>query len=346
MPVSSAYGGTVFSGWGGAPTDRDLQSRREMALLKELEEQAKLAEFERRKADPLENAKMGSLARRFQTRRGVREELDAPSAFTPEALGFTPASMASHAPTQPIRQIRRAAPDVVPAPSGREPVTTQFGTSPQRVGRIRRFTDQGVLFTDPDAAMNAEQRARLLSGPLQAAITSQGDVNVAAIKAGIPDLSAAALDRVAGADASLNTLKALEDALPTVERALGPLGGRMAGAQLVIPGLPVDKDFARFDANTATLKNSIVKAITGAQMSEPEAKRIMSQVPLITDKPDRWREKAAATRTNLSFLRNRVMQLSGAPPSAMLPEDTIGGSGGGQEFDFVPGKGLVPRGAR
>lgn len=80
---------------------------------------------------------------------------------------------------------------------------------------------------------------------------------------------------------------------------VGPIQGRVNAAQNTIPFVPVNKQFASFSADSATLRNAIIRAITGAQMSQPEAERIMSQIPSETDKPDVWNAKAASTRANL-----------------------------------------------
>jgi hypothetical protein len=47
-----------------------------------------------------------------------------------------------------------------------------------------------------------------------------------------------------------------------------------------------------------------------------EAKRIKQQIPLLTDKPQLWEAKAAATEQNLTFLYQRMLQIAGATPGA------------------------------
>ena len=118
-------------------------------------------------------------------------------------------------------------------------------------------------------------------------------------------------EMIAGADASIHSLGKLETLLPSVESRLGPLMGRLSAYGLKTPGVSADPNFATFNAETATLRNATIKAITGAQMSEPEAQRIREQIPDVSDKPEVWRAKATATRDNLSFLRQRLVALSG-----------------------------------
>lgn len=130
-------------------------------------------------------------------------------------------------------------------------------------------------------------------------------------------LPAALAERVASAQTSMATL----DRLRQLYRPeyIGPLAGRQNQFIQGMPGMSADQGFAEFSAETATLKNAIIKAITGAQMSEPEAKRIMQQVPDVTDKPEVWIAKAASTERNLKELMARTLQL-GTGRSDLMPD--------------------------
>ena len=71
MPQALIKGGRFLSGYipyGAGPTSRDLELRERMALLRELEAQARLAEEEARMADPLEKAKAEATVRQFGQR--------------------------------------------------------------------------------------------------------------------------------------------------------------------------------------------------------------------------------------------------------------------------------------
>jgi len=129
-------------------------------------------------------------------------------------------------------------------------------------------------------------------------------------------------ERVAGARASVGNLDRLEtmmgDSKKNIPSLIGPGSGRLNILGQKIPGIPVNEDFASFAAETATLKNAIIKAVTGAQMSEPEAARIMQQIPDVTDKPEVWAEKARTTRQNIIDLEREIYRVSGVP----LPERT------------------------
>jgi hypothetical protein len=93
-----------------------------------------------------------------------------------------------------------------------------------------------------------------------------------------------------------------------------------------MPGAPVPAPVANYMAEESTLKNAVIKATTGAAMSESEAVRIMEQIPSMTDKPEVWRAKAKATRENLTLLRRRMLELSGASGDLpMAPGDVPAG---------------------
>lgn len=87
---------------------------------------------------------------------------------------------------------------------------------------------------------------------------------------------------------------------------IGPIEGRARSIGQQVPGVPVNDTFAEFEAASMAFQNAVIKAITGAQMSEPEATRIKQQIPLPKDKPEVWRQKYAQTVKNLEDLENRL----------------------------------------
>lgn len=130
--------------------------------------------------------------------------------------------------------------------------------------------------------------------------------------AGAGNLGVGAVDKIAGIDSSIqliSDLKAIKK-----DEWLGPLAGRLRTYQIGTPGVSVPSDLAEFDAKTATLENAVIRALTGAQMAEHESERIRRQIPLMTDKPSVWAEKAEATVKNLELIKRRTMELAGATP--------------------------------
>ncbi len=79
---------------------------------------------------------------------------------------------------------------------------------------------------------------------------------------------------------------------------LGPLKGRYNSMATAYTDTMGPQGFAFFDAQVNTMKNQAIKAITGAQMSEPEAVRIMKALPDVNLPP-----VAFATRMD-SFMQD------------------------------------------
>ena len=145
----------------------------------------------------------------------------------------------------------------------------------------------------------------------------------AAVQINLPR-PAAASERAAIAEtnASLDALENLEELFNRSTTKTGPLAGRFETAKGFF-GLSSD-DQENLLAATAAFKNKVIKDITGAQMSEQEANRIMKQIPLETDPPARWRAKKKQTEINLRAIQKRriqVLQQSGllAPGSEAPP---------------------------
>ena len=154
-------------------------------------------------------------------------------------------------------------------------------------------------------------------------------------------MSAGTQEKLAGISSSIALLDSLDKLLPKVENYLGPAAGRLMQTAQSFPGVKANADFAKFDAESATLENATIKAITGAAMSEPEAQRIMRQIPRPTDKPIVWKEKHKATLENLRMMQQKILELSGSmggrgagpgPGSSGGP----GGAGVGDGIDRDP----------
>ena len=136
------------------------------------------------------------------------------------------------------------------------------------------------------------------------------------------NLSVTAIERIAGADASLAVLANMRLLYPKVQDAIGPWVATLTEVKMALPGeRKIPTNVARFFADSYTLKNAVIKAITGAQMSEPEAKRISAQIPLPSDRPEVWEQKALSTIDNLSLMRQRFFELSGSvsPTASQTP---------------------------
>lgn len=149
------------------------------------------------------------------------------------------------------------------------------------------------------------------------------DRRKALLKAGIEinlGKPASAAERTAIAETrasidALDNLKSLFD-----ESFVGPAGGRVGAIKNVFGLNPPQQE--AFLAATSAFKNQVIKEITGAQMSEQEAGRIMKQVPSETDAPSVWLSKYEQSINNLKTLNKRrqeVLKQSGL----RVPEDTV-----------------------
>ena len=134
-----------------------------------------------------------------------------------------------------------------------------------------------------------------------------------------PKMPATMAQTVAAAQTSLAALDRLEQLYS--DEKVGPVAGRYntmeRGSPSLIGGLLPDapEGFEDFAAESATLKNQIIQAITGAAVGVQEQKRILGQIPDVTDTPMNWRAKAAATKRNLQeLMANQVRMGGGAAP--------------------------------
>ncbi len=103
-------------------------------------------------------------------------------------------------------------------------------------------------------------------------------------------------------DDALNDLRNLVDA-----NFVGPIKGAVGGIKDIF-GLNTPQE-SEFRAATSAFRNQVIKEITGAQMSEAEAKRILKQVPQEKDPPSVWLAKWNQSKRNLERIRRRREQV-------------------------------------
>lgn len=100
-------------------------------------------------------------------------------------------------------------------------------------------------------------------------------------------------------------------------KMVGPAEGRLRVIGQNVPGLPTNEQFNEFSAASAAFRNKVIKAITGAQMSEVEATRIRTQIPEVTDKPEVWKSKYRQSMANLRDLQAILARQSGGSGTGM-----------------------------
>ena len=85
------------------------------------------------------------------------------------------------------------------------------------------------------------------------------------------------------------------------DKKVGPIEGRKLQFR-AFTGRNLTKKDAEFFSLTRAVENRVIREITGAQLSEAEATRILGQVPQMTDPPILWRAKWKETKKNLQEL--------------------------------------------
>lgn len=134
----------------------------------------------------------------------------------------------------------------------------------------------------------------------------------------------------AGQKKAIADAQASEEALNNIQTLykpeyVGPMAGRM-GSFENYTGIGITPERAQFTSAVAALKNQVIHDITGAQMSQGEASRILASVPDVTNPPEVFQARMTETMKN----RERIRQAMGgrAPispvgaPSALAPAAT------------------------
>lgn len=133
---------------------------------------------------------------------------------------------------------------------------------------------------------------------------------------------------IAETESSLNAIDNLESLFNDENTRTGPVVGRVDPSLGLIGQTTQEQE--EFMAATTAFTNRVIKDITGAQMSEPEARRIKAQIPLVTDPPARWKAKFNQTKRNLKILQQkRIKVLEGSGIRNPLGQSPVRTQGGG-----------------
>lgn len=98
---------------------------------------------------------------------------------------------------------------------------------------------------------------------------------------------------------------------------LGPYASRMEEASRYVPFMERDTDFVKMQQLVGIQLADYVKSISGAQVSEQEAQRLLKNIPNMQDKPQAFKAKLQQFRKELSdarkdYLENIGLQKEGA----------------------------------
>lgn len=307
------------------------QEREAKALLDSDERYARTREADRARQDELADLRAGATARQFQTRRNVRDLSDedvspiAPSrakstAFTAEH--FRPVTSREALPVRNIQRIN-------------QPEEAVSVTAPRK---IRRFTDVGGGFTDPDAAMSAAQKANI--DPRVLAAQAAGDARLMAVLMragrGIGD---------GGPNARQQQNERIVSGVKDLRQRVGPLTVGPGGAILSkLPGtdatdFEADLDFLRANISFGQLQAMRDASKTGGalgQVAIRELELLESSLGALSA-----RQSPSNFLKNLDRIEGSINRFE-AEQQRQGMNATSAQEEGGQIFDFVPGRGLVP----
>jgi hypothetical protein len=119
----------------------------------------------------------------------------------------------------------------------------------------------------------------------------------------------------------ITRIRELAPSFEQLDKLVGPALGRYNQVNMNIPGTKVDPEVAEFYAEVAALKNRMITAITGAAMGVQETNRIMNELPDVTQKPEVFIKRMAATERNRQAVNNAIAQKNG-PNSSIPPVKT------------------------
>jgi len=140
--------------------------------------------------------------------------------------------------------------------------------------------------------------------------TSGGQLYTGVVFPKLENAPASTIDALANYSTSKDTLRLIVNAYQ--DEKVGPIAGRYATLQeWAGTNTP---EAARFMSLVRSYQNSMIKAITGAQMSEPEAVRLLGQMPTFKDNPAAFVSKlqAAAEQADIAMAnRLRIAEAGG-----------------------------------
>jgi hypothetical protein len=116
----------------------------------------------------------------------------------------------------------------------------------------------------------------------------------------------------------ITRIRELAPSFEQLDKLVGPAVGRYNQVNMNIPGTKVDPEVAEFYAEVAALKNRMITAITGAAMGVQETDRIMNELPDVTQKPEVFIARMAATERNRQAVNDAIAKKKGPNSSGPL----------------------------
>ncbi len=158
-----------------------------------------------------------------------------------------------------------------------------------------------------DAYNKAKAMPPLKRNKHQQAVVEKFEMGQALVQINLGRASPTERTSIAETRASIDALNNIKELYDSAKTRTGPVVGRLDPV-LGLFGLTTNEQ-EDFMAATSAFRNQMIKEITGAQMSEPEAKRILKQVPQETDPSARWEAKWRQSKKNLEMLQKRRLEI-------------------------------------
>lgn len=92
-----------------------------------------------------------------------------------------------------------------------------------------------------------------------------------------------------------------------VEKDLGPYASRVENLSDLVPGVEQDPDFVKMQQLVGIQLADYVKSISGAQVSEEEAQRLLKNIPNVGDKPKAFKIKLDTFRKELNEAKQNYL---------------------------------------
>lgn len=110
-------------------------------------------------------------------------------------------------------------------------------------------------------------------------------------------------------DDGARILDDIENVLKTtdVDKDLGPYASRIENLSDLIPFVEQDPDFVKMQQLVGIQLADYVKSISGAQVSEQEAQRLLKNIPNMTDKPNAFKIKLNTFRKELEEAKDEYL---------------------------------------
>lgn len=204
------------------------------------------------------------------------------------------------------------------ATAGQAAVRAGQGGLPEPAGIEEEIPSPATSSKPDDSQLRAAFAMAILQNPKQAsAIKSAYDLLAPAAKGG------ASADRVASLKVGE---KAVGEALSQATKGYGPLGGGISSKLLKdFGGAGVPKKVIEANTRYQLLRQSVVRALQGARMSDVDIKLAQEYIPQITDTETTAKEKLKLLKRFLEDTRSNLEQNPNSGESSIpLPQDMAG----------------------